>query len=316
MKILVTPTSMAGGSSSPAMERLRAFADEIVFNPTGRPLTPEELLPLLRGCQGYIAGLDQITAQVLEGCPDLRVVSRYGAGCDAVDIASARRLGITVTNTPGVNAQGVAELAMGLILSAARKLPALDHATKSGRWVRSTGVELCGRTVGIVGLGAIGKRLAKCCAGFGMALTACDPQIDPAYCRENGIEPLSFSELLRRADVISLHLPLNDQTRHIIGREAIAQMRDGAIVVNTSRGAIVDEDAAYEALVSGKLGGLGLDAFEVEPPVNCRLMTLDNVVTTPHTGAHTIEAIRNMQECAVDNLIAVLSGHPCRNIVS
>jgi len=169
---------------------------------------------------------------------------------------------------------------------------------------------------GLTSSPAIGKRLAKCCAGFGMALTACDPQIDPAYCRENGIESLSFSELLRRADVISLHLPLNDQTRHIIGREAITQMRDGAIVVNTSRGAIVDEDAAYEALVSGKLGGLGLDAFEVEPPVNCRLMTLDNVVTTPHTGAHTIEAIRNMQECAVDNLITVLSGHPCRNIVS
>lgn len=177
-------------------------------------------------------------------------------------------------------------------------------------------MELCGRTVGIVGLGAIGKRLAKCCAGFGMVLTACDPQIDLAYCQENGIEPLSFSELLRRADVISLHLPLNDQTRHIIDREAIAQMRDGAIVVNTSRGAIVDEDAAYEALASGKLGGLGLDAFEVEPPVNCKLMTLDNVVTTPHTGAHTIEAIRNMQDCAVDNLIAVLSGQPCRNIVS
>ena len=156
MKILVTPTSMTANSSSAAMDRLRAFADELIFNPAGRPLAPEELLPLLRGCDGYIAGLDQITGQVLEGCPGLRVISRYGAGCDAVDIASARRLGITVTNTPGVNAQGVAELAMGLILSAARKLPALDHATKSGRWVRSTGVELCGRTVGIVGLGAIG----------------------------------------------------------------------------------------------------------------------------------------------------------------
>lgn len=312
MKILVTPTSMASGKPSAAMDRLKAFADEIVFNPKGKPLDEDELIPLLRDCDGYIAGLDQVSAKVLSACPRLKVVSRYGVGCDSVDTKAAESLGITVTNTPGVNAQGVAELAAGLILSVARKIPYLDQETKTGKWVRSTGIELSGRTVGIIGLGAIGKRLAKCCQGFGMKAAAYDPYIDRRYCSDNGIEPLPLDELIRTSDVISLHLPLTDKTRHMINAETIAQMKTGAIIVNTSRGAIVDEDAAYDALVSGKLGGLGLDAFEVEPPVGSRLMELNNVVTTPHTGAHTVEAVRGMQELSVQNLIDVLSGRECR----
>lgn len=315
MKILVTPTSMASGTSSEAMQRLFAFVGEVVFNPKGAPLTEDELIPLLQNCDGYIAGLDQVSEKVLRACPKLKVVSRYGVGCDAVDLAAAKELGITITNTPGVNAQGVAELALALMLSVARKIPYLDRETKAGNWVRSTGIELGGRTVGILGLGAIGKRLASYCKGLGMKVAAYDPYIDLNYCEEHQILPLSLESLLQTSDIISLHLPLNEKTRHIIHAGTIARMKDGAILINASRGAIVDEAAAYEALLTGKLGGLGLDAFEAEPPTGSKLLKLENVVATPHTGAHTEEAVRNMQSLSVQNLIDVLSGNPCRFVV-
>ncbi|MGM9522420.1 MAG: phosphoglycerate dehydrogenase [Oscillospiraceae bacterium] len=315
MKILVTPTSMQPGKPSAAMDKLKAFTGDLVFNPKGKPLTEDELIPLLADCDGYIAGLDQVTEKVLKACPKLKVVSRYGVGYDAVDVKAANELGITVTNTPGANSQGVAELAFALIISLARRIPMLDRKTKEGGWVRSTGIELHGKTIGIVGLGAIGRALANCCTGFGMNIIAYDPYINETYCKDHNIAVKTLDEVLTQSDIISLHLPLTDETRHMINAETIAKMKKGAIVVNASRGAIVDEEAAYEALVSGQLGGLGLDAFEVEPPVGNKLMELDSVCATPHTGAHTYEAVENMQNMAVDNAIAILTGKECKFIV-
>lgn len=312
MKILVTPTSMQPGKESDALDTLRRFSSDLVFNPKGKPLTEDELIPLLSDCDGYIAGLDQVTEKVLKACPNLKVISRYGVGYDAVDVEAAKKLGIAVCNTPGANSQAVAELAMAHILAIARRIPMLDRKTKEGGWVRSTGIELKDKTVGIVGLGAIGRALANCCSGFGMKLTAYDPFINEAYCKEHNIVIKTLDEIIEQSDVISLHLPLTPDTRHMINRETIARMKKGAIVVNASRGAIVDEEAAYEALTSGQLGGLGLDAFEIEPPAGNKLLELDNVVVTPHTGAHTYEAVNNMQTMAVDNAIAVLCGDECR----
>ncbi len=316
MKILVTPTSLQADSGSPALEELRAFSDDLVFNPSKKPMGEDELIEALQGCEGYVAGLDFITAKVFENCPDLKVISRYGVGYDRVDIEAAKKHGVIVTNTPGVNAEAVGELAFGLILCVARKIPALDRSTRDGEWVRSSGMELLGKTLGICGLGAIGKVVARCGQGFGMKVLAYDPYINEAYCAEHGIESVSFGELMSRSNVVSLHLPLLDSTRHMIDAKAIASMPDGAILVNASRGGIIDEDAAYEALVSGKLGGLGLDAFEIEPPVGSKLLTLDNVVATPHTGAHTKEATENMANASVKNLIDVLSGNDCPFIVN
>ena len=316
MKILVTPTSLQPGKNEAALAPLRSFADELVFNPTGHPLTEDELIPLLEGCDGFIAGLDTITDKVISSCPTLKVISRYGAGYDRVDIQAAKECGVAVTNTPGVNAQAVGELAFGLILAAARKIPYLNTKTREGEWVRSSGMELKGKTLGILGLGAIGKVVAQCAQGFGMKVIAYDPYINEAYCAEHEIENVSFQELMSRSHVVSLHLPLLDSTRHLIDKEAIDRLPDGAIIVNASRGGIIDEDAAYEALKSGKLSGLGLDAFEVEPPVDSRLLTLDNVISTPHTGAHTKEATENMANAAVKNLIDLLSGKDCPYIVN
>ena len=313
MKILVTPTSFQPGSENPALEALRAAYPELVFNPCKRPLTEDELLPLLQDCDSYIAGLDFVTEKVLRACKKLKVISRYGVGYDRVDVAAAKALGIAVTNTPGVNSEAVAELTMGLILSLVRRIPYLDRQTKSSQWLRSTGTELAGKTLGIVGLGAIGKLVARCAKGFDMNVIAYDPYIQEGYCAAHGIGIRTLDALLCEANVITLHLPLNNQTHHIIGQAAIAQMQPGTILVNASRGALIDEDAAYDALCSGQLGGLGLDAFEREPPTGSKLLTLDSVVATPHTGAHTAEATAKMAATSVENLIAVLEGRPCHS---
>jgi len=316
MKILVTPTSMQPGKSAKALEELMAFSNDLVFNTTGKPLTEDELLPLLKDCDGYIAGLDFVTERVLKSCGRLKVISRYGAGYDRVDINAARALSIPVTNTPGVNAEAVGELAFGLILSVARKIPYLHASTREGGWIRSTGMELKGKTIGIMGLGAIGKVVARCANGFDMTVMAYDPYINEAYCKNNTIKASTFDEVLEQADVISLHLPLIDTTQHLIDASAIARMKPTAILVNTSRGGIIDEDAAYDALKNGRLGGLALDAFEIEPPTDSPLFALHNVVATPHTGAHTEEAVENMANLSVKNLIDVLSGNDCPFIVN
>ncbi len=316
MKILVTPTSMQPGKSSRALEELKAFSNDLVFNTTGKPLTEEELLPLLKDCDGYIAGLDFVTEKVLRSCEHLKVISRYGAGYDRVDVAAASALSIPVTNTPGVNAEAVGELAFGLILSLARRIPYLHASVCKGGWIRSTGMELKGKTIGIMGLGAIGKVVARCAKGFDMTVMAYDPYINEEYCRNNAIKASTFDEVLEQADVISLHLPLIESTQHLIGASALAKMKPSALLVNTSRGGIIDEDAAYDALKNGRLGGLALDAFEIEPPTDSPLFTLNNVVATPHTGAHTGEAVENMADLSVKNLIDVLSGKDCPFVVN
>lgn len=316
MKILVTPTSLQEGKKSDALDALKAFSNDLVFSPTGKPLTEDELIPLLKDCDGYVAGLDYVTEKALKECNNLKVISRYGVGYDRVDLATAKEKGIIVTNTPGVNAVAVAELAFGLALSIARKISYLDKKTREGEWVRSTGMELGGKTMAIMGLGAIGKNVAKYAQGFGMNVMAYDPYINEAYAKENNIQVASFDDVVKNADVISLHLPLTPETKHLISKEVMAGMKKTAILINTSRGGIIDEDAAYELLKNGELGGLGLDAFEIEPPTNSPLFELDNVVVTPHTGAHTKEATDNMADAAVKNLIDVLSGNNCPFIVN
>ncbi len=315
MKILVTPTSLQPGGNQKALERLKEFSQDLIFNEKKRPLSPEELLPLLKDCDGYLAGLDSITGDVLKECKNLKVISRYGTGYDRVDVSSAKKYGITVTNTPGVNAEAVGELAMGLLLSAARQIPYLDQTTREGKWIRLTGVELKDKTLGIMGLGAIGKVVARSAEGFGMKVIAYDPYINETYCQEHQIEPVSKEELFERADAITLHLPLNEETTHLIDDRAIEKMKGGVILVNASRGGIVDEEAVYRGLKTGKIAGLGLDAFEHEPPENSPLFEFPNVVVTPHTGAHTQEATNLMAERAIDNLIKVLNGEDCPYIV-
>ncbi len=316
MKILVTPTSFEKPENAQARALLEGFADHVVYNDLGIPLKGVDLLSRLEGVDGYVAGLDYITADIIEQIPSsLKVISRYGAGVDRVDIAACKKKGILVTNTPGANATAVCELAFGLMLSAARNIPSLHRAVEQGQWPRSDGMELAGKTLGIVGLGAIGKKLALRALAFEMTVQAFDPFLDQAFALAQGIADVPLDRLLRTSDVVSLHVPLTEQTRHMINAESLALMRKGAIIINTARGGLIDEEAAAGALREGRLRGLGLDAFEQEPLRDSPLIGLPRVVFTPHTGAHTAEAVFNMGMMAVRNAISILKGESCPYIV-
>lgn len=312
MRILVTPTSFNKPENEKARRLLESFADEIVYNTFGRPLTEDEVIKMSEGCDGYIAGLDSITKKAIEMMPSsMRVISRYGAGVDRVDLEAATQKGIIVTNTPGANSDAVADLAFALLLSTARKIPALDKKVRAKEWPRSQGIEVFNKTIGIIGMGSIGKAVARRAKGFSMSIMAYDPYIDKDYTEKNGITACELDELLSKSDFISLHLPYMESTHHIIDKRAIDLLKPGAIIVNTARGGLIDEEAAYLALRIGKLGGLGLDAFEKEPPEDSPLFELDNVVVTPHIGAHTAEAVINMGMMAVKSTIDVLKGEKC-----
>jgi len=315
MKILVTPTSLKPDSEGHAMKKLHAFASSLVFNPTGKPLTEDELIPLLSGCDGCVAGLDFFTAKVIESTDNLKVISRYGSGVDRVDLAAAKAKNIAVCNTPNANTQAVADLTIALLLCLARKIPVLDKKTREGQWPRSTGIELFGKTIGILGLGAIGKAVAHRASGFSMRILAYDPFMNIEYAESNGIVSAGFDTVIQEADFLCLHLPLTDETRNIISADVMKAMKKDAIIVNTARGGLIDEAAAYDHLVSGDLGGLGLDVFETEPPQESPLFKLENVVLTPHIAAHTAEATAAMADMSVQNLIEVLSGRECKNIL-
>jgi phosphoglycerate dehydrogenase-like enzyme len=316
MKILVTPTSFNADTRSPARERLDRFADEVTFNPYGRPLEAAEIIPLLDNVDGYIAGLDHIDRQVLADAPaSLKVISRYGAGYDRVDIEAAAKRGIVVTTTPGSNAEAVADLTLGLMLAVARQIPLLDREVKSGGWPRRTGSEIFQKNLGIVGLGEIGKRVARA-KGFSMKIRVHDPAADRRFIERNGLIEASLDELWRESDVITLHAPLSDDTREIVNAAAIRRMKPGVILINTARYELVSEAALLKGLADGPIGGLGLDVYAEEPPIDHPLLKLPNVVLTPHAGSHTIEARTRMADMAVNNLIDVLSGRSCAGMVT
>jgi D-3-phosphoglycerate dehydrogenase len=275
----------------------------------------DELIPLLSGCDGCIAGVDFFTAKTMENARNLKVISRYGVGVDRVDMAAAKEKNIVVCNTPGANSQAVAELAFALMLCLVRRVHDLNGKTKEGQWPRSNGMELFGKTFGILGLGAVGKAVARVAAGFSMKVMAYDHHINTEYVHAHNIICAAFDELIKNADFISLHLPLTNLTRNILSADVMKSMKKGAIIINTARGGLIDEDTAYQLLKTGHLGGLGLDVYEEEPPPMLPLFALENVVLTPHTAAHTTEAARAMAAMSVQNLIDVLSGKRCPNVV-
>lgn len=307
-RLLVTPTSY-GKNDARLKTELEAQVGEVIYNPTGKPLTSAEVAQLLPGIDGYIAGLDGIDANALKSADRLKVIARYGVGFDNVDLATAREKGIVVTNTPGANSVSVAELALGLMLALARQIPEAVEAVHQGKWPRYSGVSLEGKTVGILGLGAIGKQLARRLCGFDCKIVAYDPFADAAYAQDNHIELATMDEVIEQADFVSLHLPLLPETRQIVNDTFLNKMKKGSFLINTSRGEAIDEDALLKALQSGHLKGAGLDAFTVEPPdPKNPLLALPQVVVTPHLGAQTDGATSNMGWLAMRDCLAVLKG--------
>ncbi|MHC1784216.1 MAG: phosphoglycerate dehydrogenase [Anaerolineaceae bacterium] len=315
-RVLVTPTSY--GKNDPSLRtELEKLVGEVIYNPTGKPLTSAEVAGLLPGVDGYIAGLDEMDRSALQAADKLKVIARYGVGIDSVDLAAAREKGIIVTNTPGANSVSVAELALALMLALARQIPAADQAVHRGEFPRYAGVSLEGKTVGILGLGAIGKQLARRLAGFDCKIMAYDPFADASFAEANNISLMTMDEVLAASDFISLHMPLLPETRGLVNREFLAKMKKGSYLVNTSRGEAVDEPALCEALTSGRLRGAALDAFIVEPPDPANpLLALSQVIATPHLGAQTDGATSNMGWLALNDCLAVLRGEEPRFKVS
>ena len=317
MKILVTPTSFNADTRSPARDKLDQFADEVIFNPLGRPLEAAEIIPLLGNVDGYIAGLDHINRHVLENAPAcLKVISRYGSGYDRVDIEAAAKRDIAVTATPGSNAEAVADLTMGLMLAVARQIPLLDREVKRGGWPRLSGFEIFQKNLGIVGLGEIGKKVAARAHGFSMKIRVYDPVADRPFIERYGLIEASLEDLWRESDVISLHAPLVDRTREIINADTIKRMKPGVILINTARYELFNEAALLNGLADGTIKGLGLDVYADEPATDHPLLKFPNVVLTPHAGSHTLEAKTRMADMAVSNLIDVLSGRSCAGMIT
>ncbi|GAA1136373.1 phosphoglycerate dehydrogenase [Nocardioides aquiterrae] len=284
---------------------LAALGCEVRYPTQERPLTAAELRELLHGCDGAILGVDDASAEALVGS-GMKVLVRFGIGLDSVDLDAAEAEGIRVSRTLGATTTSVAELAVGLMLAAARGIPALDRSIRSGSWSRPAALELSGRTLGLVGIGRIGHEVAVRARALGMAVIGHDPVAAPP-----DIEMVGFDELIERADVISLHAPLTDTTRHLFDAGVLARMRPASILVNTARGGIVDEAALAVALREGPLHAAALDSFEEEPlGPDSPLRDLPNVILTPHAGASTVEAVERAGVLAVEELVRGLDGAP------
>ncbi|MEI6494324.1 MAG: phosphoglycerate dehydrogenase [Verrucomicrobiota bacterium] len=309
-RVLVTTTSFQDtpGSHHPLLE---SKGYEIV-NARG-PLPEAKMLELVGDFDGILCGDDAYTRAVLEKClPRLKVLSKYGIGLDKIDVAAATSLKIPVCFTPGVNHTTVAEHTFGLLLAIYRNMVAEVNHVKAGNWKRLTGHELAGKTIGVVGLGRIGREVVTRARAFGMDVIGYDLYWDDAFAAQHGVERApDVDSLIRKSDVITLHTNLTDETRHLINAERISAMKDGAVVLNCARGEIVDNQAIVDGLASGKLYGYGADVLDEEPPpADHPLLHSERAIITPHIGSRTYESVVRQATKSVENLIAVLEGKP------
>jgi phosphoglycerate dehydrogenase-like enzyme len=301
-RVLVTPRSFTTGSIHPELERLQAAGHELVFSAAGRMPTGDELGELVTGCDAWLAGIEIIDRQTLDKATELKVIARHGVGLDRVDLTAAAELGIPVVPSTGSNAEGVAELVVLHALSLRRRFGIDATIDQPAAWKRTRGSELQGRTAAVVGYGAIGSRVAHLLAAFDMEIRVFDPYARPG---RRHIAAASIVEAITEADLVTLHCPPADEP--IIGEAELAVIDDGATLVNTARGSLVDLDAVLAALESGRLGGYGCDVYASEPPDPHPLWSHPNVMTTPHLGGFTAESVQRSAAMAVDAILDALS---------
>jgi D-3-phosphoglycerate dehydrogenase len=274
----------------------------------------EELVKEAGDAHAFIVGSARITREIIENAKYLKIIARRGVGYERIDLEAATRRGIFVTNTPGVNAQSVAEFTIGLVLSLCRRISQTNSLFKSGsiKWVerkKYIGMELDGKTIGIIGFGNIGRRVAKIAKGIGMNVLVFDPYIDNRVAEDMGVKIVCLDDLLKESDVVTIHVPLTEETRGMIGYRELSLLKKNSIIVNTSRGGIVDEDALYRCLVDGRIAGACLDVFEEEPPDFAKpLYRLENVIVTPHIAGTTSESRRRGTELVIEQVRKALSG--------
>lgn len=282
-------------------------------------ISAADLLKAIADYDGLIVrGRTRVTASVMEAGSRLKVIGRAGVGVDNIDLEAAHKHNITVVNAPLSTTLAVAELTFGLMLALAREIPRADAGMKQGQWLKKEleGVELNGKTLGIIGYGRIGIEMGKRASAFGMNVIAYDPFISEEDIRQRGAEPVSIQDLYAWSDFISLHLPLNVQTRDMMGAQAFSEMKDGVRIVCAARGGIIDEAELVKALNSGKVAGAALDVFSVEPPGLTEAISQLRVIATPHVGAQTVEAQSRASEDIAAEVLSALQNKPLRWKVS
>lgn len=314
-KVVITARSF-GDADEAAYDCLReAGCSWIKLKEQDGPIR-EQLEHEIGDADALIAGLESIDAVLLLNAQKLKVISRYGVGYENVDCAAAKEKGIQVTVTPGANGDSVADLAVALMLSAARNIPVMDMSIRAGSQRRPQGLEMYGKTLGVIGAGRIGQGVARRCRGFSMKILAYDVFEDEAFKLETGAEFVDLETLLRNSDFVTVHSPLTAETKNLISSAQFEIMKSTAVLVNTARGGVVDEDALYKALTSGQIRAAGLDATLEEPPYHSPLRTCENCILTPHAGAATKESSSRMSLMAAQNAVEGIQGKRCRYSVT
>jgi D-3-phosphoglycerate dehydrogenase len=290
------------------VQRLVASGVELVANPLGRAPSEEELAGVIGDFDILISGTEPVTARVLDAAPKLKIIAKHGVGFDNIDLAAAKTRGIPVAIAGGAITDSVADMAMALLLACARQIPQGDRAVREGRWPRIVGVELRDKTLGIVGLGQIGRAVAVRAKAFGMRLVAHDVFRDERFAQEHDVRYLPLDDLLAESDFVTLHAPVTDESRRMINAETLALMKPTAYLINTARGELVDEAALVQALRERRIAGAACDVFAQEPPGDHPLLALDNFIAAPHSAGQTYDGLRKLGEVTVDNILRVLNG--------
>ncbi len=276
--------------------------ERVTFNDEGRSLSGDALVEFLQGHQKAITALERVDDDVVARLPDLKVLSKYGVGLDSVDVDALRRRGVRLGWRGGVNRRSVSELVLAFAITMLRNVPAAHREVLAGTWRQHTGGLLSGRTIGIIGCGHVGRDVVRLLQPFGCRILVHDIRRYEAFYAKYGIETMSLDELLAASDVVTLHVPLDDSTRGIIGARALALMKPNAILINTARGQLVDEAALKARLADRALAAAAFDVFAVEPPQDPELLNLPNFLATPHIGGSSAEAILAMGRAAIDGL--------------
>ena len=304
-----TPSELYNELNARAVEYAASKDLEYIWKPM-QPFTKEAAIEALKGADAGIIDVETYDREIFEPIKDtVRILVRYGVGFDAVNLADATQAGIAISRTTAANAEAVAEMAFTMIMAAKRFIIRNRNCVDSGKWERHVGSEMLGKKVGILGFGAIGRRLAKLFEGFGCQILIYDPFLPDEAAAQAGVKKVELDEIFRESDAISIHVPYTKENHHIVNAERLGMMKETAVIVCTARGNLVDEDALYEVLKEGKILGAGLDVYAQEPlPLDSPLLTLDNIILTPHVSAQTREALWNMYAKAIDVAADYLHG--------
>lgn len=303
-KILVTPRAFAKNGMD-QIEEMRKAGWDVHVNDTGESYSHEEFIRLAKDVDGIIIGVDIADKEMLDQCPNLKAIAKYGVGVDNIDMNAAKEKGIRVSRTIGSNSVSVAEHAMALLFTLTKNTYRAVSSVKHGKWDKVYGSELQGKTIGIIGFGNIGKHVAHMAQGMNMKVMAYDAYpIDETYAKENNIIISDFDTLIKNSDAITVHLPLSEDTKNLLNMETFKKMKPTAIVINAARGGIVNEEDLYDALKNHVIAGAGFDVFTCEPPrAEEPLLELDNFIITPHTASKTKEADNNTIRMSVENIL-------------